>query len=122
MIAFVVVGCSKEEEGDTSNVLVGTKWQTQDSLYEIFYGGDCFDVYEFTSTSEVENYTIRNGNIDDVDGVYQYTLVYPNITIHKIDSEGKSMDLDFVFKDSRTMIRAGENVNEYALYMKYLKQ
>ena len=120
--SLMFASCGKEniEEDILDERLVGTKWQTKDIVYEAFFGGTCFDVYEFISTTEVENYTTRNGNIDDVSGTYTYTLEYPKITIHKVNSDGEKSDLNFVFQDSRTMVREG--VNEYNIYAKYIKQ
>lgn len=118
---MALIGCEKEGAGlDTR--LVGTKWQTKASTYEIFHGGTCYDVYEFISASEVENYTTRNGDVADFDGTFKYKLNYPHITIYKIYSDGSTNELKFVFRDSRTMVREGENVNEYAEFMKYIRQ
>lgn len=118
---MALIGCEKEGAGlDTR--LVGTKWQTKASTYAIFFGGTCFDVYEFISASEVENYVTKNGNVADVYGTFKYKLNYPYITIYKIYSDGSTGELKFVFRDSRTMVREGENVNEYAEFMKYIRQ
>lgn len=122
MVMLFALGCDKNEEVGLDDRLVGTKWQTRDSIYEVFYGGVCYDVYEFISTTEVENYTTKNGNVDDMNGTFKYELNYPYITIYKVKSDGNISELDFVFRDSRTMVRDGENINEYASYMKYIRQ
>lgn len=111
--------CTKEED-KLDDRLVGTKWQTRDNVHEWFYGGICYQVYEFVSTIYVEKYTTRNGNVDDSDGSFNYELNYPNITIHEFDSDGKPNDQKFVFTDSRTMQREGTTGNDY--YQRYLKQ
>ena len=118
---MALIGCEKEGAGlDTR--LVGTKWQTRDSAYELFYGGTCYEVYEFINATEVEAYTTKNGNVVNVYGTFKYELNYPNITIYRVSSDGDVSTLKFVFRDSRTMVRDGENVNEYASYMKYIRQ
>jgi len=109
------LSCSKDEESTLDQRLVGTKWQTKDVVYEMFYGGVAYDVYEFTSDTEVEEYTVKNGSIVDTDGTYTYTLIFPKLTIHHGQNE-----YSFTFKDSRTIVR--DNANEYAAYMKYIKQ
>lgn len=122
MVMLFALGCNKNEEVGLDDRLVGTKWQTRDSIHEAFYGGVCYDVYEFISTTEVENYTTRNGNVDDMNGTFKYELNYPYITIYEVKSDGNISELDFVFRDSRTMVRDGENINEYASYVKYIRQ
>lgn len=79
-------------------------------------------MYEFISSNEVESYTTKNGIVVDTDGTFKYELNYPNITIHYMDSDGDVMPLNFVFRDTRTMVRVGENINENSSYMKYIKQ
>ena len=51
-----VAGCQKPgNENTLDDRLVGTKWQTFDLAYQLFYGGNPYEVYEFVSTTEVEN-------------------------------------------------------------------
>lgn len=121
IVSIFAIGCEKEDAG-LDKRLVGTKWQTRDSIYEVFYGGVCYDVYEFVSVTEVENYTTKNGNIVDMNGTFKYKLNYPYLTIYKVWSDGDTSELVFVFRDSRTIVREGENINEYAPYMKYIRQ
>ncbi|MDP4239091.1 MAG: Ig-like domain-containing protein [Bacteroidota bacterium] len=106
----------KEVPVTLDNRLVGTKWQTEDIVYEMFFGKTAYDVYEFISTSEVENYTKKNGSIVQTNGTLKYILKYPTLSIVKNDTT----TYDFEFKDSRTIVRVG--ANEYAAYMKYIKQ
>lgn len=113
-ISFCFLSCSKDEN-TLDQRLVGTKWQTRATAYEIVYGGTAYDVYEFTSETQVDNYTVKNGNVVDTDGTDTYNLNYPNLTIHHGES-----DYNFTFKDSRTIVRVG--ANEYSPYMKYIKQ
>lgn len=118
-IAFVSCG-EKVDEPKLDDRLVGTKWQCEDWVHALFYGGTCFQVYEFTSTTEVDRYTTRNGAVDDSDGTFTYTLNYPSITINVVDSKGVVTPTDFTFTDSRTMVRTG--TDGYGNYQKYLKQ
>ena len=106
----------KEVPVTLDNRLVGTKWQTEDIVYEMFFGKTAYDVYEFISTTEVENYTKKNGSIVQTNGTLKYILKYPTLLIVKNDTT----TYDFGFKDSRTIVRVG--ANEYAAYMKYIKQ
>ncbi len=61
---LLLASCSKSQpEDQPDDRLVGTKWKTVDIVGQAFLGGNCFDVYEFISTSEVENYQTRDGNV-----------------------------------------------------------
>lgn len=108
--------CNVDVKVTLDTRLVGTKWQTEDIAYEMFYGKTAYDVYEFISTTEVENYTIKNGSIVQTNGTLKYILKYPTLSIVK----NNTTTYDFEFKDSRTIVRVG--ANEYAAYMKYIKQ
>lgn len=121
IVTIFFMGCSKEEsnqEPQLDDRLVGTEWITEDTVYELFYGGVCYNVFEFTSTTTFENYTTQNGRVVDSDGEFSYTLEYPILTLHSMNSDGD--DYIFEFKDSRTIVRSG--ANEYMSYMKYIKQ
>ncbi len=114
---FILFSCSKDDDTPSlDNRLVGTKWQTRDTVYEVFFGGVAYDVYEFISTTEVEHYTTKNGSVVDSDGTFKYTLNYPSLSI-VIDEK---TIYEFEFKDSRTIVRKGRD--EFMPYMKYLKQ
>lgn len=119
-----IVGCQKmggqeDEVNKLDDRLVGTKWQTSDYAYKLIYGGNPYDVYEFVSTTEVENYTTNGGNVVKSYGTYTYKLDYPHITINYKSSDGIT-PTEFTFKDSRTMVRDG--VKESQPYATYLKQ
>ena len=119
LTCFTFAGCSKgdgEKEPQLDDRLINTKWQTRASAYEIVYGGTAYDVYEFVSTTEVENYTTKNGNVVDSNGSFAYELNYPSLVIHK-DAE---TSYEYEFMDSRTIVRVGANEN--MPYMKYIKQ
>ena len=127
LATFTFVGCSKddgEDEVKLDDRLVGTKWSCEDPVHKMFYGGTCYQVYEFTSTTKVEKYTTRNGVVDDVDGEYDYTLNYPDITINEIDSDGNPDPTKYKFTDSRTMVlvRNDGTLSDGGYYGKYLKQ
>lgn len=112
--ALALAGC-KDNEDEKDDRLVGTKWATEDVAHEIFFGGNPLDVYEFTSTSQVDRYCMEDGVIIDSRGTYTYELEYPFINIYE-----DTTVLDFEFTDSRTMVRVGRS--EYLPYSKYLKQ
>lgn len=119
--AISFAGCDKgggEGEPKLDDRLVGTKWQTRDTVYELFYGGTAYNVYEFLSTTEVEDYVVKNGNVVDSHGIHTYELNYPTLTIHT-DSD-TTPKLVFEFKDTRTIVRVGQS--ESSPYMKYVKQ
>lgn len=104
---FVFTSCSKddgEDEVKLDDRLVGTKWSCEDPVYKLLYGGVCYQFYEFTSTTKVEQYTTKNGAVVDSDGEFDYTLNYPDITINTIDSDGKVKPYNYKFTDSRTMV------------------
>ena len=117
-------GCQKNEIKEEEQVklddrLVGTKWQTSDYAYKLIYGGNPYEVYEFISTTEVEDYTTSGGNVVKSYGTYTYQLDYPHITINVLSS-GSINPTHYTFKDSRTMVR--DDVSESNPYAKYLKQ
>lgn len=118
------IGCQKNEIKEEEQVklddrLVGTKWQTSDYAYKLIYGGNPFEVYEFISTTEVEDYTTNGGNVVKSYGTYTYQLDYPHITINVVSSSATT-PTHYTFKDSRTMVR--DDVSESTPYAKYLKQ
>ena len=127
MVAFALVSCSKdddEEENKLDDRLVGTKWSCEDPVRKAFYGGVWYQLYEFTSATKVEKYGTKNGVVDKVYGEYNYTLIYPDITINEVDSNGNPVEIKFRFVDSRTMQRLNDDgtLSEAFDYAKYLKQ
>ena len=110
-------------KGDTTpeldDRLVGTKWQTSDHTYKLFYGGNPYEVFEFISTTELECYITNNGKVVKSNGIYTYSLEYPHITIN-IGSSSGTTPTKYTFKDSRTMVRDGWD--EYTPYAKYIRQ
>lgn len=118
----VLGSCSKSHHSGEKldDRLVGTKWQTEDIVRHILYGGICYEVYEFVSTSSVERYTIRNGSVYSTDGAFAYSLSWPHITIYDVDSNGESNPTDYTFTDSRTMVRDGASSSAY--YAIYYRQ
>jgi hypothetical protein len=119
VLVLSMFGCSTKDEPKVQldQRLVNTKWLTEDSMYRIFFGGECYNVYEFIDDSTLEEYVTRNGIVDKSYGTHKYTLNYPNISI--IKNDGKKYD--YTFRDSRTVIR-NDATNEYASFMKYTKQ
>ncbi len=121
----IVTSCDKDRNGpDTSEAklddrLVGTKWQCRDVVEEMFSGGSCYEVFEFVSTTEVEQYCTRNGAVISSNGTFAYTLNYPAITIN-LREQGQIKPTGFEFTDSRTMVRNGTDGKGY--YSKYLRQ
>lgn len=113
------MGGEEENVNKLDDRLVGTKWQTSDFAYKIIYGGNPYDVYEFVSTTEVENYTTNQGNVVKSYGTYTYVLDYPHITINHKSSDEITPN-HYTFKDSRTMVRDG--VKESQPYATYIKQ
>ena len=77
-ISIVAISCTKDKLDDR---LVGTKWQTEDVIHKMFYGGVCYRVYEFISVTEGERYTTRNGVVSSSDGAFTYILNHPSMTI-----------------------------------------
>ena len=118
-LSALCTSCSKTVGDKLDDRLVGTKWQCRDIVYEAFFGGTCYQVYEFISTTEVELYTTRNGVVDDSNGTLTYTLNYPKIVIDNIDGDGNKKPTSYTFEDSRTMVRDGA---ENGAYTKYIKQ
>ena len=127
LATFTLVGCSKddgEDEVKLDDRLVGTKWSCEDPAYQMVYGGSCYEVYEFTSTTKVERYTTRNSVVAKVGGEFDYTLNYPDITINETDSDGNPKQRKFKFTDSRTMVvvRNDGTLSDGGYYGKYIKQ
>lgn len=105
-IMMLLASCNKEG-GNLDNRLVGTKWQSEDYLYEMIFGGDCFNVLEFVSENEVEQYVTRNGNIDHFIATHKYTLNYPSLIIRYVSDDGVTKDCEFTFENSRELIKDG---------------
>ena len=85
MVAMMLfAGCSKE----SSNMLVGTTWETDDNFIMSSIFGYKYHVYEFFSEDMVSSYyTNSAGKIMSVSGDCKYELDYPNLIIH--ESTGK---------------------------------
>lgn len=116
---LALLGCEKETANINDDRLVGTKWQAEDYMYAALFGGECFNVLEFISTSEVEHYITRNGTIDYFKGTHSYTLDYPKIIIHyNNEDEGVIEDYEFVFENSRVMTE----VSQSFLLSEYIRQ
>lgn len=118
LLSVSIISCTKTPKLDDR--LVGTKWQTEDLAAELFHGGKCYQVYEFTSTTEVECYTTKNGTVISSDGVYTYKLNWPSITINVVSSGGEVTPTSYTFTDARTMVR--DNAASTAFYVTYIRQ
>lgn len=121
VLPFVLFSCSSDDDDNGQKKdtrLVGTKWETRATAYEIIYGGTAYDVYDFISDSELENYTTKNGKVVQTKGTLNYSIENNIVTIVEDAETSRS----FFFKDSRTLVRTGENVNENNPYAKYIKQ
>ena len=107
--SFLVPSCSpaKPDEPKLDDRLVGTIWQTNDDISHLFYGGTCYLVYEFISTTQVESYTKRNGSVYKSWGTLDYELDYPKLVIHEKQSDGSIRDDHYTFQDSRTFTLDG---------------
>jgi|GEM_PF-1907973 len=114
------LSCSKDEESTFEQELVGTKWIALDWYYTDVYEGACYEIYEFISATNVKLYVTKNGEVvKDALGsqTCTYVLTYPYIAIY-YPNTGKTDN--FLFTDSRTMIRDGYESGD--LSGKYLKQ
>ena len=106
-LLFVSCGKDPPEEPQLDNRLVGTIWQTDDEVSHLFYGGTCYLIYEFISTTQLESYTKRNGAVYKSWGALDYELDYPQLVIHEKQSDGTIRDDHYTFKDSRTFTLDG---------------
>ena len=106
-LLFVSCGKDTPEEPQLDNRLVGTIWQTDDEVSHLFYGGTCYLIYEFISTTQLESYTKRNGAVYKSWGALDYELDYPQLVIHEKQSDGTIRDDHYTFKDSRTFTLDG---------------
>ncbi|MBP5365231.1 MAG: hypothetical protein J6Y82_04845 [Bacteroidales bacterium] len=128
LMAITLVSCSKDDDDDDvvklDDRLVGTKWQCDDPVRKAFFGGICYQIYEFTSTTKVEKYNTRNGSVDKVAGEFDYILNYPDITINETDSDGNANPKKYKFVDSRTMHFVNEDgtLSDAIAYAIYYKQ
>ena len=109
LVSLIVVACGpvEPEEPKLDDRLVGTIWQTNDEVSHLFYGGTCYLIYEFISTTQVESYTKRNGSVYKSYGTLNYELDYPHLIIHEKNSDGSIRDDHYTFKDSRTFTLDG---------------
>lgn len=106
---LLVVACGEDKSGEfqLDDRLVGTIWQTDDDISHLFYGGNCYLIYEFISTTQLESYTKRNGSVYKSYGTLNYELDYPQLVIHEKQSDGTIRDDHYTFKDSRTFTLDG---------------
>ena len=106
---LLIVSCGpvEPEEPKLDDRLVGTIWQTNDDISHLFYGGTCYLIYEFISTTQLESYTKRNGSVYKSYGTLNYELDYPKLVIHEKQSDGTIRDDHYTFKDSRTFTLDG---------------
>ena len=100
-------GAVEPDEPQLDDRLVGTIWQTNDDISHLFYGGTCYLIYEFISTTQLESYTKRNGSVYKSYGTLNYELDYPKLVIHEKQSDGTIRDDHYTFKDSRTFTLDG---------------
>lgn len=106
-LLITACGNNKLEEPKLDDRLVGTIWQTDDDISHLFYGGTCYLIYEFISTTQLESYTKRNGAVYKSWGTLNYELDYPKLVIHEKQSDGTIRDDHYTFKDSRTFTLDG---------------
>ena len=96
MAMMLFAGCKKE----SSNMLVGTTWETDDNFIMSAVFGYKYHVYEFYSEDMVSAYYTNSvGKIMSVDGDYKYELNYPNLTIYTKYGE---QDFEFGSRNSFT--------------------
>ncbi|MBQ7421604.1 MAG: hypothetical protein IJV27_05660 [Prevotella sp.] len=109
LLCLLLGACGKNnpEESQLDDRLVGTIWQTDDDVSHLFYGGTCYLIYEFISTTQLESYTKRNGSVYKSWGTLDYELDYPKLVIHEKQSDGTIRDDHYTFKDSRTFTLDG---------------
>ena len=120
IFSFSCTKTGTDNEPKLDDRLVNTKWQCEDNASELLFGGTCYEVYEFISTTEVDRYTTRNGVVRSSDGTFKYTLEYPKITIYAKTSKGEDDTEYFTFTDNRTMVRDGTDGKGF--YAKYMRQ
>ncbi|MFR9165948.1 MAG: hypothetical protein ACLVKO_06930 [Dysgonomonas sp.] len=119
ILPFLAVSCGDDDNDEPDGRLVGTKWITEIPVEDRKDRGD-LEVFEFDSKTVVHRYTVREKNYSPVlyYDPYTYKLNYPNIDIMR----DKKIHFSFVFIDSNTMIRRGDNINENDPYMKFVKK
>lgn len=118
VLGLLLAGCKKNNaEPELDDRLVGTQWETSDPAYRVLYGGTCYEVYEFVSTTEVECYVTRNGRYYDEKGTYTYRLNYPTLEIDR-ESFGLTT-ITYTFESSRLFVREG--ASSTAGYVNYSK-
>lgn len=110
LFSFLFLASCRKDKSDEQRLddrLVGTIWQTDDEISHLFYGGTCYLIYEFISTTQLESYTKRNGAVYKSWGTLNYELDYPKLVIHEKQSDGTIRDDHYTFKDSRTFTLDG---------------
>ena len=95
LLSMLVSGCSKK-----SNMLVGTKWETDDNTIMNTFFGYKYHVYEFYSEDMVSSYYLdKNGKVVESNGDFPYSLEYPTLII---EEDGKVSEFEFLDRMSFT--------------------
>lgn len=114
---LLVFGCSKKDDPEPKNELVGTKWQTRDWAGEVVYGGEWYQVIHFKTNSDFEIYSTKNGKVQEYDHEGTYTLKGKTVKLKYTDKDEEVL-AEFLIVNSGTMKR----VPERELYGTYVKQ
>lgn len=124
LLAFMPIlvfnSCSSDNNDDESkrNVLLGTKWQAEDRLYESFWGGGkTYAVLDFNSDTTCELYDTQNGNVVYDCGKYNYSISGNTVTFKNL----KDGDISTYVINGRTMDKkTGRNI--YSTLTSFIRQ
>ena len=116
-----LTNCSKDDDNDEvepTNILVGTKWQDEETTWSMLFGGGktTFIVLDFSSTTECELYLTQQGNIVKDMGKIKYKVEGNNVVFTKENGTEVVYTID-----GRTM-KADSEYTVYGFNTKFVKQ
>jgi len=118
---IVLLGCSSNDDPKPvqNNALFDTKWQTEDIITKIIYGGECYQVIHFKDNENFEFYKTRNGQISSHDDEGTYSINEKVVTIKYMNSTtNKETIANFDMINSGTLVRNPKGT----AYDTYVKQ
>ena len=122
LLFVLFISCSDKKDPapapPVNNILFDTRWQTEDFVAKIIYGGACFQVYHFIDNSTFEIYSTRNGQIRSHDHEGTYSITDKKVSIKYIDDKGKEVTGSYIFVNSGTL----ERDPSATVYSTYIKQ
>jgi hypothetical protein len=74
LAAVMLAACSDEQDSNPVNELLNTRWEAEDDVAALIYGGTNVQQYEFISNTQMQHIQLRNGSVrTTTTGTYSYS-------------------------------------------------